>query len=223
MRARLSAWSGRCRRSFRRRCSPTRSPAASSRRCRGSRSTPTGASTRCAPTGSPAGWTWRLASGRAKDLPATFRAPAAPYREKKHHLGPGFCCVCGQPVYAFGWHLDLWERGPNPKAQWHTACVTAWRLWNAPSDFVRVLRRVQQRRCAQTGGRLWRTAEVDHLVPLFRVWCEHRDTPWPKLLDYWGLPNLQVINRDVHVEKCADEAGWRRQYASQTADDAVEV
>jgi hypothetical protein len=167
-----------------------------------------------AKTGAPAGWTWRLASGRAKDLPATFRAPAAPYREKKHHLGPGFCCVCGQPVFAFGWHLDLWERGPNRKAQWHTACVTAWRLWNAPSDFVKVLRRVQQRRCAQTGGRLWRTAEVDHRVPLFRVWREHRDTPWPRLLDYWGLPNLQMINRDVHVEKCADEASWRREQAT---------
>jgi hypothetical protein len=26
------------------------------------------------------------------------------------------------------------------------------------------------------------------------------------LLAYWGLPNLQVINRDAHVAKCADEA-----------------
>jgi hypothetical protein len=164
-------------------------------------------------TGAPNGWTWRLASGRAKDLPATFRSPAAPYREKKYNLGPGFCCVCGQPVFAFGWHVDLWERGPNRKAQWHTACVTAWRLWNAPSDFVKVLRRIQQRRCGQTGGRLWRTAEVDHRVPLFRVWREHRDTPWPELLAFWGLPNLQVINRDVHVEKCADEASWRREQA----------
>jgi hypothetical protein len=53
---------------------------------------------------------------------------------------------------------------------------------------------------------LWKTAEVDHRVPLFQVWRDHRDTPWPKLLDYWGLPNLQMINRDVHVAKCADEA-----------------
>jgi hypothetical protein len=47
---------------------------------------------------------------------------------------------------------------------------------------------------------------VDHRVPLFRVWSEHRDVPWPQLLDYWGLPNLQAINRDVHVAKCAAEA-----------------
>jgi len=175
-------------------------------------------------TGAPKGWTWRLGTGRGRDkdsdkgLPASFRMPAAPYREKKFHLGPGFCCVCGQPVFRFGWHADLWGEGPNRKAQWHTACVTAWRLWVAPSDFVKVLRRVQQRRCAQRGGRLWKTAEVDHHVPLFKVWREHRNMPWPQLLDFWGLPNLQVINRDVHVEKCADEATWRRERAAEAAD-----
>ena len=31
-----------------------------------------------------------------------------------------------------------------------------------------------------------------------------------KLLDYWGLPNLQVINRDAHAAKCAAEARDRR-------------
>jgi hypothetical protein len=30
------------------------------------------------------------------------------------------------------------------------------------------------------------------------------------LLTYWGLPNLQVINRDVHAAKCAVEAQDRR-------------
>src|SRR5436305_14903031 len=29
-------------------------------------------------TGAPAGWTWRLASGSAKDIPENFRAPATP-------------------------------------------------------------------------------------------------------------------------------------------------
>jgi len=33
-------------------------------------------------------------------------------------------------------------------------------------------------------------------------WSENRDLPWPKLLDFWGLPNLQVINRDAHAAKC---------------------
>jgi hypothetical protein len=158
-------------------------------------------------SGAPSGWSWRLGDGRG--LPASFRSPPAPYREAAFSRGPGFCCVCGQPVYRLGWHVDLWNRGPNRNAGWHTACVVAWRLWNAPSDHARTLRRLQNRRCAQTGARLWKTAEVDHRVPLFQVWREHRDRPWPALLGFWGVPNLQVINRDVHAAKCAQEASYR--------------
>ena len=44
----------------------------------------------------------------------------------------------------------------------------------------------QARRCGQSGGRLWKSAEVDHRVPLFRVWSEHRETPWPDLLSLLG-------------------------------------
>jgi hypothetical protein len=156
-----------------------------------------------AKSGAPDGWTWRAGSG------VSFRAPPAPYREPQFSRGPGFCCVCGQEVYRFGWHADLWDAGPNRRASWHTACVVAWRLWNAPSDHDRMLRRLQARRCAETGGRLWKTAEIDHRVPLFRVWREHHNTPWPELLSYWGVPNLQVINRDVHAAKCAEEARSR--------------
>jgi hypothetical protein len=162
-------------------------------------------------SGTPEGWTWRLkGSAKKSDLPVSFRAPPAPFREKDFSRGPGFCCVCGQPVYRLGWHEDLWERGPNANATWHTACVTAWRLWNAPSDHAKLIRRLQGRKCAQTGARLWKTSEVDHRVPLFRVWREHREMAWPDLLSFWGLPNLQIINREVHVEKCAVEAGARR-------------
>jgi hypothetical protein len=39
---------------------------------------------------------------------------------------------------------------------------------------------------------------------------EHRDDPWPRLLDFWDLPNLRMINRDVHAAKCAIEARDRR-------------
>jgi len=161
-------------------------------------------------SGAPEGWTWRLGSGRKAGLPATFRMPPAPYRERAFRRGPGFCCVCGQPVYRFGWHVDLWDAGANRNASWHCACVIAWQFWTAPSGQARLLRRLQARRCKQTGGRLWKTAEVDHRVPLFQVWSERRDTPWPALLDYWGLPNLQLINRDAHASKCADEARSRR-------------
>jgi len=91
-------------------------------------------------------------------------------------------------------------------------------IWNAPNSEAALLRRLQGRRCGQTGGRLWKNAEVDHRVPLFRVWREYRDVSWPKLLDFWGLRNLQVINRDVHVAKCANEARDRRAAPSPEAE-----
>jgi hypothetical protein len=172
-----------------------------------------------AKSGTPAGWQWRLASGSDDTLPATFRLPPAPYREPAFARGPGFCCVCGQPVYKFGWHRDLWDSGPQKRATWHAACVIAWRLWVAPSDFVRPLKRRQTLRCAETGKRLLKTAEVDHRVPLFRVWREHRDLPWPSLLGYWGMPNLQVINRAAHAAKCAEEASYRGRQRADARED----
>lgn len=167
-------------------------------------------------SGAPKGWTWQIGSDAG--LPASFRIPPAPYREAKYSRGAGFCCVCGQPVYRFGWHKDLWNAGPNRRATWHTGCVAAWRLWTAPSTHDRMLRKLQLRRCAQTRRRLWKTAEVDHTMPLFRVWREQRDRPWPALLGYWGVPNLQMINRDVHAAKCAVEANYRRERAIKGAE-----
>ena len=166
-------------------------------------------------SGAPKGWRWSLALGERREADGSgatqsFRAPPAPYREKKFALGKGNCCVCGQPVYRFGWHRDLWGMGPNRNAEWHAACVAAWRLWNAPSDQAPLLKRVQGHRCAESGKRLWRDAEVDHKVPLFKVWREHRDTQWSRLLEFWGLPNLRVINRDAHALKSAEEAKMRQ-------------
>jgi hypothetical protein len=106
------------------------------------------------------------------------------------------------------------HRPEQERAVWHCACVVAWDFWNAPNSEAAVLRRLQGRRCGQSGRRLWKNAEVDHRIPLFRVWKEYRDVPWPKLLAYWGMPNLQVINRDVHVTKCAIEARDRRAASS---------
>jgi len=166
-------------------------------------------------SGAPSGWTWRLGEDAKSGLTATYRVPPAPYRERAHALGPGFCCICGQPVYRFGWHADPWDGGPNKNAIWHCACVIAWQFWNAPNGEGKLLRRLQSQRCRESGKRLWKDAEVDHRVPLFQVWGEHRETAWPKLLGYWGLPNLQVINRDIHVAKCAAEARHRSNGSSK--------
>jgi hypothetical protein len=166
-------------------------------------------------SGAPDGWVWRLGAGKADGLPPTFRAPPAPYRETRFARGRGHCCVCGQPVYRFGWHRDLWNEGLNKQAMWHTACVVAWQLWSAPSHFARPLRRLQRHKCAVTGKRLMRAAEVDHRMPLFQVWHQQRATSWPQLLGYWGMPNLRVINREVHVAKNISEAAWRARGETQ--------
>src|SRR5262245_710029 len=146
-----------------------------------------------AKTGAPAGWVWTVSNSR--QVGPTFRFPPAPYREAPFKLGPGRCCVCGQPVYRFGWHADLWGRGPNPNVEWHAACVAAWRLWTAPRTQHQLFRHLQLRRCSETGKRLTRGAEVDHRIPLHRVWHERSNHEWPSMLAFWGLPNLQVINR----------------------------
>jgi len=160
--------------------------------------------------GAPEGWQWRLDDGMRGDLPASFRLPPTPFRDPAYAKGPGHCCICGQPVFRYGWHRDIWnDQGLNQRATWHSCCVAAWNLWTAPSDYVRALKIVQQRRCRVTGARLLRTAEVDHRVPLFKVWREHRQLNWPDLLGFWGLPNLQVVNRSTHLEKSAFEAGER--------------
>jgi len=168
-----------------------------------------------AKSGTPAGWSWRIASKPKSGLPASFRAPPAPFREKAHARGPGHCCVCGQPVYRLGWHRDLWGDGrPNENATWHSCCVAAWKLWTAPGGYLHRLKGLQQRRCRLTGERLLKDAEVDHRVPLFAVWRDLRERPWPELLGFWGVPNLQIINRAAHVEKCARESGERAQRRS---------
>src|SRR5215467_14452912 len=62
-----------------------------------------------AKSGGPPGWRWQLAEAwparkpgrRRLDEPdwlaTSFRSPPAPYRERRHARGPGFCCICGQP------------------------------------------------------------------------------------------------------------------------------
>ena len=135
-----------------------------------------------------------LAAGRgpqgrpAEELPASARALS----RARIARGRGYCCVCGQPVYRLGWHVDLWDTGPNPKRPgtrpaWSPGISGARRATRCACSGA-----LQERRCRESGKRLLKTAEVDHRMPLFQVWQEHRDLPWPQLLGFWGLPNLQA-------------------------------
>ncbi len=85
-------------------------------------------------SGAPEGWMWRVGIQKSGPL-VSFRVPPTPFREPAYTKGPGHCCVCGQPIFRFGWHRDLWgDRRPNQNATWHSCCVAAWNLWIAPSD-----------------------------------------------------------------------------------------
>jgi hypothetical protein len=104
-------------------------------------------------------------------------------------------------------------RWPEPKTNWHSACVAAWNFWARQASAAAASAGAA---CRESGKRLLKTAEVDHRMPLFQVFKEHRDLPWPQLLSYWGLPNLQLINREAHAAKCAAEAGYRSQKRTDT-------
>lgn len=138
---------------------------------------------------------------------------------KSQSIGPRPLLHLRPAGVQFGWHRDLWNDGkPNARANWHACCVAAWKFWIAPNDRIGLLRRLQGRKCVLTGKRLLKTAQVDHRVPLFRVWRDHRHLPWPDLLAFWGGPNLQAINRQAHAAKSAGEAGERVKAQPSDAD-----
>ena len=133
-------------------------------------------------TGPPDGWSWRVSQNRKTGLPAIFRMPPAPYRECAHSLGPGFCCVCGQPVYRLGWHKDLWGAGPNKNTVWHCACVIAWQFWNAPNGEASLRRSTQLRSPLQY-------SPLSLMTSCLRRTAEPRQAPPPGSV---GVVNAQV-------------------------------
>lgn len=150
------------------------------------------------------GWRWD-----APQLRAGFRLPPQPFRAEPVAT-PGRCVVCGQPVFRLGWHADLWNEGaPNVRAAWHACCVAAWRFWTAPQTARKLIARVQRHRCALSGRRLLKDAQVDHRVALHEVWRDRRDLPFAELIGFWGVGNLQVVNGPAHAEKSASEAAGR--------------
>ena len=92
------------------------------------------------------GWTWQLGD-RKSDLPFTFRTPPAPYRGGDA-LGPGFCCVCGQPVYRLGWHVDLGRTVPT-----RMRCGTAL-AWPPGSSGMRPIAKFNCCGVSRAGGAL---------------------------------------------------------------------
>jgi hypothetical protein len=97
-----------------------------------------------AKTGAPSGWTWTVSNSR-KDGP-TFRIPPAPYREAPFKLGPGRCCICGQPSIASAGISTFGLAGPTETLSGTPPAFAAWRLWIAPRTHLQFLKRLQLRR-----------------------------------------------------------------------------
>jgi 5-methylcytosine-specific restriction endonuclease McrA len=150
------------------------------------------------------GWQW-----------TRHRRPPLPFYEN-HDLLPaahGYCRICAGPVYAdgahFGSHLS--------KRTWHNICLKAFTFWTQPD--ANVLGPRQQWACASCGRDLSRerssgpcfadVAQVDHIVPLYRVWRDLRGLHWTELLHYWSPDNCQVLCVACHKLKCSAEAGER--------------
>lgn len=55
--------------------------------------------------------------------------------------------------------------------------------------------------------RLVGIVEADHLVPLWRV--PQLMASWPRVLDFWGAPNLRAATGEAHRQKTRREAGER--------------
>ena len=133
------------------------------------------------------------------------REPPLPFHSFIHK-GAGHCRVCGQPVYGKeGSHL---KRFGESKRTWHSVCVTSYDVMVNTGSYYREICLRQEGLCNISSEPI-RHAEIDHAVPLYRIARDHSARLWYRLLRYWMLPNLQVINREAHVAKCAAEAKER--------------
>lgn len=143
------------------------------------------------------------------------RRPPLPFYDNPHLLpkAQGYCRICAGPVYANGAHFG----SELSKRTWHNVCLKAFTFWTQPD--ANVLGPRQQWACASCGsdlsiarghGRSFTdVAQVDHVVPLYRVWRDLKGLYWTELLHYWSPDNCQVLCVACHKMKCAAEAGER--------------
>ena len=163
----------------------------------------------CRRSGAVEGYQWRAPPKSWADQTrlTSHRNPPLPFHSMVHK-GPGWCRVCGQPVYGGG-SFRTFAGEQSKRLTWHTICTAAYFLMTKPADYTAILILRQGQVCAITGAPLplpYRNVEVDHDVPLYRVARDHGDEPWYDLLRFWMTGNLRAITRAAYLAKCADEA-----------------
>lgn len=162
--------------------------------------------------------------------PPDWRRDLIGSRKPSYYYGKqeGRCPLCGQRSFFGG----AWIEATGPRGRrgvWHQVCVEVWRFWIAPQQSSEWLAAQQQFVCPESGASLIKVrttvdryglktmqeciapVDVDHRRPLWRVWCELEagDHSWPRVLDFWGAPNLAAITPEAHKAKSKREAAER--------------
>ena len=150
---------------------------------------------------------------------SVFGRPQPRFANRAIRRAPAIVVCAGSLYFVSAGIATFWGDGrPNQNATLHSCRVAAGNLWIAPSDHVRHLKVLQKRRCLATANGCSRMPRSITTFPCSRsgeIIAIHRGLHcWPS-----GVPNLQVINRSAHVEKCAQEAGERRVRAIPTTAD----
>lgn len=151
------------------------------------------------------GKTIKTPSGRwefkiSKERPQ-FRKPPQPYL--------GGCPMCGGVRYNLGWHSDWDGKGKSKQGWWHQSCSSAYRLMTSPAEFSQVFYDRQGGFCALTNDPLSDSYDIDHIIPLYRVFRDFGHLEQDELIGFWGPGNLRAITKEAHKRKNAYEAAER--------------
>lgn len=154
---------------------------------------------------------WVKGDPRKPPLPGFWRIHGV--KQKGHN----FCPVCTGPTFHDGdWRFEA--AAPRWNRSWHAPCLHTSFVWTRYADYAGFLARRQGGVCPETGeailtdgphGYVKGGVEVDHIVPLWKVRLEGGKHPWPGVLRFWGLRNLQALSSVGHKRKTKREAAER--------------
>ena len=87
----------------------------------------------------------------------------------------------------------------------------AFDLMRNPYDFANFFHDRQNGICSLSGERLGDISniQIDHVIPLYRVYRDYRDYPIKDLLVFWGPDNLRAVTKEAHKIKSKYEAAER--------------
>lgn len=136
-----------------------------------------------------------------------FREFPKPFNHGGHGAG---CPMCGGVRYNLGWHTDWDGTGKSKTGYWHKACAAAYALMSTPNEYSSFFYTRQDGFCSVTGEELIDGQyQIDHIIPLYRVYRDFGHIPVLELIEFWGPNNLRAITTEAHKDKNRYEARER--------------